>query len=166
MTTNYDELSDRVKERLARSTFDFVGLLVRDLVQNTPVDTGLMQGSWIATVSAQRAAAGNRFFKGTPKTNSVQKSLTNVARMGRGPAESVSVGTGVDVGAAGGQMLDLPQVGATIAAGKPIFVVNTARNPRNQFYYPAVVDDKRQIVRRAAQTASRAANIAFGREGA
>jgi hypothetical protein len=61
-------------------------------------------------------------------------------------------------GAMSGQFSGL--IGFKVQSGKPVYVVNTARAPHNDFYYPAKVDDRRGLIRSTYQEMSRLAEQA------
>jgi len=154
MTTDYNDLSDRVKGRVDEFAYRFLQKVGDHLSSITPVQTGRMKGSWNITTSASRAAAGNKYFsqpKKKPKGgfgDSRSRMSTNVSRM------ALSAPTG----AMQGQFSGL--IGIKVQAGKPVYIVNTARAPHNDFYYPAKVDDRRGLIRSTYQQMSQFAEQA------
>jgi hypothetical protein len=160
MTTNYEDLSERTKARVDEFAYRFLQKVGDHLVANTPVVTGRMKGSWNITTSASRAAVGNKYFsqpKQKPRGgfgDSRSRMMSNVSRM------AISAPSGAMEGSFSGL------IGFKVQAGRPVYIVNTARAPHNDYYYPAKVDDHRGIVRGTyqamAQFAEEAATEARG----
>jgi hypothetical protein len=145
MTTDYTALSERIQARVDEFAYRFLQKTAEHLHANTPVVTGRMRGSWNITTSAARAAEGNQYFT-TPaepripkRSDARQKMMTNVSRM------AITAPTGAMQGAFSGL------IGFKVQAGKPVYIVNTARAPHNDYYYPAKVEDKRGVVRSTYQ---------------
>lgn len=145
MTTNYEDLSERIKNRVDEMAFRFLQKTAEHLHSVTPVQTGRMRASWNITTSASRAAEGNKYFNvpkspSTPKSSDARgKMMANVSRM------ALSAPTGAMAGSFSGL------IGFKVQAGKPVYIVNTARAPHNDYYYPAKVDDRRGIIRSTYQ---------------
>lgn len=137
MTKDYSELSDRVKNRVDEFAYRFLEKAINHLISVTPVKTGRMAGSWNATTNPQKAQQGSSYFKGSPKTNSKTKMLGNIKNM------TLDAPTGAMVGPFRGFE------GLKIQAGKPIYLINTARAPHNDFYYPSKVEDRRGFIKAA-----------------
>jgi len=125
MTTDLTQLSESIQNRLGVFLGNFLGKTADELYVVTPVDTGRMQGSWGVGRQPGSVPVLPKVLGGLPDPrDTIRASVSQMAL-------STSVGSG--------------------APSKPIFLLNTARNPDTDEYYPEKINDQRGLVRKTYQ---------------
>lgn len=125
MTSDLDQLSEKIQGRFNVFLESFLGKTADELYVVTPVDTGRMRGSWGVGRQPGSVPVLPKVLAGLPDPrDSIRASVSQMAI-------SPSMGSG--------------------APSKPIFLLNTARNPDTNEYYPEKINDQRGLVRKTYQ---------------